>query len=319
MAITMAAAHRGDPRTGGNGAHVAVLAREVLEVFAETIRSAGECWLVDGTVGAGGHTRALLEAHPKLHVLAIDQDPDSLAEAASVLEPFGARVRLRRGRMSQLGGLLRREGLTDVAGFLFDVGVCSLHLDRPERGFSFRDDGPLDMRMDPSRKRTAADVVNTWDERDLADLFFHEGGERRSRQAATAIIESRRRLPFQRTAALADIIAKAVGGGGRIHPATRCFQALRRVVNEEGEELLRGMQVAEHHLATGGRLAVITFHSGEDREVRRFLSGRARAGHWTLQSGKPIRAQRDEVATNRRSRSAVLRWATRTHGEGAGA
>jgi len=315
----MAAAHRGDPRTGGNEVHAAVLAREVLEVFAATIPQAGECWLVDGTVGAGGHARALLDAHPELRILAVDQDPDSLSEAAPVLEPYGDRVRMRRGRMSQLGGLLRREGLSDVIGFLFDVGVCSLHLDRPERGFSFRDDGPLDMRMDPSRERTAADVVNTWDEHDLADLFFHEGGERRSRQAASAIIEARRRVPFQRTVPLADVIAKAVGGGGRIHPATRCFQALRRAVNQEGEELLRGMHAAEHHLVPGGRLVAITFHSGEDREVRRFLSGRARAGHWTLSKEKPSRAQPDEVAKNRRSRSAVLRWATRTQSDGVGA
>jgi 16S rRNA (cytosine1402-N4)-methyltransferase len=318
MAIAMAAAHRGDPRTRGDAVHAAVLAREVLEVFAPAIEVAGECWLVDGTVGAGGHARVLLEALPELRILAVDQDPDSLAEAAPVLEPFGDRVRLRRARMSQLGGLLRREGISCVAGFLFDVGVCSLHLDRPERGFSFRDDGPLDMRMDPSRERTAADVVNSWDERDLADLFFHEGGERRSRQAASAIIEARRRVPFMRTAPLADTIAVAVGGGGRLHPATRCFQALRRVVNQEGEELLRGMQAAEHHLAPEGRLAVITFHSGEDREVRRFLSGRARAGHWALSSGKPTRPQADEVAGNRRARSAVLRWAIRTKGEGKG-
>jgi 16S rRNA (cytosine1402-N4)-methyltransferase len=146
-------------------------------------------------------------------------------------------------------------------------------------------------------------------------LFFHEGGERRSRQAANAIIEARRRVPFQRTAALADCIAGAVGGGGRIHPATRCFQALRRVVNQEGEELLLGMQVAEHHLAPGGRLAIITFHSGEDREVRRFLSGRARAGYWTIAEPKGVRAQADEVSGNRRSRSAVLRWAARAGGE----
>ncbi len=307
----MAAAHRRDPHTGNGGVHAPVLALEVIEVFREILSSGAETWLVDGTVGAGGHARTLLEAYPNLRVLAVDQDPDSLAEAAPVLEPFGDRVRLRRCRMSQLGGLLRREGLSDVAGFLFDIGVCSLHLDRPERGFSFRDDGPLDMRMDPSRERTAADVVNSWDERDLADLFFHEGGERRSRQAASAIIEARMRVPFQRTAALADVIANAVGGGGRIHPATRCFQALRRVVNQEGEELLHGMQAAEHHLSPGGLLAVITFHSGEDREVRRFLAGRARAGYWTIASGKPLRAGRDEVLRNRRSRSAVMRWATR--------
>ena len=312
----MSAAHRGDPQTGGDGVHAPVLAAEVIEVFQGALSAGTPTWLVDGTVGAGGHARALLEAYPSLSILAVDQDPDSLAEAAPVLEPFGERVRLRRGRMSQLGGLLRREGLTGVAGVLFDIGVCSLHLDRPERGFSFRDDGPLDMRMDPSRERTAADVVNSWDERDLADLFFHEGGERRSRQAASAIVEARRRVPFQRTAALADVIAQAVGGGGRIHPATRCFQALRRVVNQEGEELLRGMQAAEHHLSPGGLLAVITFHSGEDREVRRYLKGRARAGYWELQADKPLRAKRDEVSRNRRSRSAVLRWATRSRAEG---
>ena len=311
----MTAAQWGETNSGGGGVHDAVLSREVLSVFAGTLNDEG-CWLVDGTVGAGGHSKALLEAYPKLSILAVDHDPDSLVEAASVLEPFGDRVRLRRARMSQIGGLIRREGLTEIAGFFFDIGVCSLHLDRPERGFSFRDDGPLDMRMDPSRERTAADVVNGWDERDLADLFFHEGGERRSRQAASAIVEARRRVPFQRTAALADIIARAVGGGGRIHPATRCFQALRRVVNQEGEELVQGMQAAEHQLAEGGRLAVITFHSGEDSEVRRFLSGRARAGHWELQDGKPVRAQGDEVSRNRRSRSAVMRWATRTNVEG---
>jgi 16S rRNA (cytosine1402-N4)-methyltransferase len=308
----MTAAQWGETNSGGGGVHDAVLSREVLSVFAGTLNGEG-CWLVDGTVGAGGHSKALLEAYPKLRILAVDHDPDSLVEAASVLEPFGDRVRLRRARMSQIGGLIRREGLTEIAGFFFDIGVCSLHLDRPERGFSFRDDGPLDMRMDPSRERTAADVVNNWDERDLADLFFHEGGERRSRQAASAIVEARRRVPFQRTAALADIIARAVGGGGRIHPATRCFQALRRVVNQEGEELVQGMQAAEHHLAEDGRLAVITFHSGEDSEVRRFLSGRARAGHWELQDGKPVRAQGEEISRNRRSRSAVMRWATRVN------
>ena len=261
MATAMTAAQWGETNSGGGGVHDAVLSREVLSVFAGALNEEG-CWLVDGTVGAGGHSKALLEAYPNLRILAVDHDPDSLVEAASVLEPFGDRVRLRRARMSQIGGLIRREGLTEIAGFFFDIGVCSLHLDRPERGFSFRDDGPLDMRMDPSRERTAADIVNGWDERDLADLFFHEGGERRSRQAANAIVEARRRVPFQRNAALDDIIARAVGGGGRINPATRCFQALRRAVNQEGEELVQGMQAAEHHLSEDGRLAVITFHSG---------------------------------------------------------
>ncbi len=314
----MTAAQWGETNRGGGGVHDAVLSQEVLSVFAG-ILDKESCWLVDGTVGAGGHSKALLEAFPKLQILAVDHDPDSLVEATRVLESFGDRVRLRRARMSQISGLIRREGIEHIAGFFFDIGVCSLHLDRPERGFSFRDDGPLDMRMDPSRERTAADVVNGWDERDLADLFFHEGGERRSRQAASAIVEARRRVPFQRTAALADIIARAVGGGGRIHPATRCFQALRRVVNQEGEELVQGMQAAERHLGEGGRMAVITFHSGEDSEVRRFLGGRARAGCWELQDGKPVRAQSEEISRNRRSRSAVMRWATRVNSEEVGA
>jgi 16S rRNA (cytosine1402-N4)-methyltransferase len=216
--------------------------------------------------------------------------------------------------MSQASQVMDEEGVARVVGWLCDLGASSLQLDDPARGFSFQADGPLDMRMDPSSERTAADIVNAWDESDLADLFFYEGGEARSRRIARAIVESRRRAPFRRTGALADAIERAVGRGGgvgRIHPATKVFQALRRAVNEEGEELLGSLAVAEAWLVDAGRLAVISFHSGEDGEVKRFLAEGVRAGRWELATKKPIHAREEEVQSNRRARSASLRVAIR--------
>jgi 16S rRNA (cytosine1402-N4)-methyltransferase len=259
----------------------------------------------------------LLEACPKLQLLGIDQDPEALSLAKSCLAPFGERVRLRRARHSELCRVIRKERLGRLQGVLFDLGVCSLHLDRPERGFSFQGDGPLDMRMDPARERTAAEIVNTWDEGDLADLFYYEGDETRARKIARGIVEARRRVPFLRTAALAEVIAASLGHpGGKIHPATKSFQALRRAVNEEGEELLLGLQAAEHWLDAGGALVVISFHSGEDRTVKRFLQGGARELRWELQSKKPRMASLEERRANRRSRSARLRGAVRLREKG---
>jgi 16S rRNA (cytosine1402-N4)-methyltransferase len=213
--------------------------------------------------------------------------------------------------MSELAHLMRDAGIGRPRAMLFDLGVSSLQLDRAERGFSFAADGPLDMRMDPERERTAADIVNAWDEADLADLFFYEGGETRSRAVARAIVESRRRAPFLRTAALADQIAGALGSrsprAGKVHPATRCFQALRRAVNEEGDELLAGLDAAEEWLEDGGRLVVISFHSGEDRSVKHFLGAGARRGRWKPVTKKPLAPSREEGARNRRARSARLR------------
>ena len=305
--------------------HVPVLLSEVLDSLrGDRQGPEPEGWVIDGTVGAGGHARALLETFPRVRVFGVDQDPAVLAHARSELGPFGTRARLLEARISQLHPRLAAEGIEPVVGFLLDLGANSLHFDRPERGFSLQHDGPLDMRMDPSRTRTAADIVNRWDEEDLADLFYYEGDERQSRAIARAIVAARARVPFARTVPLADVIAQAVGGqSGRIHPATRCFQALRRAVNEEGEELRHGLKIAEKVLVEGGRLVVITFHSLEDGFVRKFLQERAREGLWQLVNKKPLGPGAAERRANPRARSALLRCASRTRAaeefQGAGA
>jgi 16S rRNA (cytosine1402-N4)-methyltransferase len=277
----------------------------------EAERAAQSGWFVDATLGAGGHTQLLLEACPRLSVLGIDQDPQILEIARTRLAQFGERVRICHGRASQVAEILEAQGLSAPSGMLLDLGVSSLQLDRPERVFAFPADGPLDMRMVPTRSRRAADVVNHWDEADLADLFFHEGGETRARRIAHAIVELRRMQPFLRTAGLADLIARVAPGGGKTHPATRVFQALRRAVNEEGEELIAALNAAERVLAEGGRLAVISFHSGEDGVVKRYFARGNRAGRWRTLTKKPVSATRAEVRANRRSRSASLRVAAR--------
>ncbi len=298
--------------------HISVMLAEVLELFAQLERRHQTGWICDLTLGAGGHSLALLEAHPGWKLLGLDQDPDALELATETLNAFGDRTSLRNARMSELSDSIRKGLNEPPIGILMDLGVSSMQLDRPERGFSFGIDGPLDMRMDPSRERTAADIVNSWDESDLADLFFHEGDETRARRIAKGIVQARQRAPFLRTAPLADLIAQAKGGGGgRTHPATQTFQALRRAVNQEGEELSLGLASAEVELAEGGLLAVISFHSGEDRIVKKFFAEGARAGRWELTSKKPISASHVEARTNRRARSARLRAAWRTRsGEG---
>ena len=305
-------------RGKGEGAegprHVPVLAREVVALFADLADALRKGWIVDGTLGLGGHTALLLEALPDARVLGVDQDEDALVVARERLAGFGERVRFARGRMSELEAVVAREAIAPVAGFLFDVGVSSLQLDAAARGFSFQADGPLDMRMDRRRERSAADIVNRWDEADLADLFYYEGEEPKARVVARAIVAARRQAPFLRTLPLADLIERAIGRGGnpKIHPATRVFQALRRAVNEEGDELLEGLSAAEHRLAAGGRLVVISFHSLEDAEVKARLSEGAARGLWTLLTKKPVVPDRDEVRANPRSRSARMRAAERT-------
>lgn len=298
--------------------HVPVLPGEVLSTLLDgRDPQTLEGWFVDGTLGAGGHAELLLETCPKVRLLATDQDPAALGLAQKRLARFGDRVRLRRSRHSELCRTVRKERVGRLQGVLFDLGVCSLHLDRAERGFSFSDDGPLDMRMDPDRERTAAEIVNGWDEGDLADLFYYEGDETRSRKIAKAIVDARRRAPFLRTAALAELVARTVGGGGKTHPATKTFQALRRAVNEEGDELLAALQTAEHWLDAGGVLAVISFHSGEDRVVKRFFQQGVKDDRWAMLAKKPISAGHEETRRNRRARSARLRGARRVRkGEG---
>ena len=296
--------------------HLPVLLAEVLKLFAELALRYETGPFCDATLGAGGHSSALLEAHPGWRLLGLDQDPDALEIAQKKLDAFGDRSSLRNARMSELSDSIRKGLSEQPIGILMDLGVSSMQLDRPERGFSFGFDGPLDMRMDPTRKRTAADIVNSWDESDLADLFFYEGDETRARQVAKGIVQARRRAPFMRTAPLADLIAQAKGGGGgRTHPATQTFQALRRAVNEEGEELSCGLTSAEEELVDGGLLVIISFHSGEDRTVKQFLAKGAREGRWQLVSKKPISATHQESRSNRRSRSARLRAAWRTRSE----
>ncbi|MEM9800303.1 MAG: 16S rRNA (cytosine(1402)-N(4))-methyltransferase RsmH [Planctomycetota bacterium] len=313
---------------GGDGpVHVPVLAEEILRLLGGGRgASSPQGLVVDATLGAGGHSALLLERFPRLRLLGVDQDPEILTIARERLEPFTDRARIEHARMSELDGILGTLDEAPVA-MLMDLGASSLQLDRPERGFSFSWDGPLDMRMDPRRQRTAADIVNRWDEGDLADLFYHEGGERGARRVARAIVDSRRRAPFRRTRALSEIVALSLGRPirsrsgegtrrGAIHPATRVFQALRRAVNEEAEELDAGLAAARRHLAPDGLLLAVSFHSGEDGVVKRFLAEGARTGEWDLLTRRPVEASAEEVRSNPRARSAKLRSARRRLAQG---
>lgn len=298
--------------------HVPVLLTEVREAFAAVRAAEGDgVWGLDGTLGAGGHATAVLEERADFGLLGTDQDEEMLAIATLRLAPFEERVAVRRARITELDALLEAgdhpfEGRP--SWMLFDVGVASLHLDKGERGFSFGADAELDMRMDQRREHTAADIVNTWSEGDLADLFYHEGDERRSRQVAAAIVEARRRAPIGRTLALADIVERVVGRGGKIHGATRVFQALRREVNREGAELEAALELGRKWLAPGGVLAVIGFHSGENRVVKQWMATEVADGRFELVFKKPKRATHTEVRQNPRARSAELRAARRLGG-----
>jgi len=224
---------------------------------------------VDGTVGYGGHTEALLDrSGPDGTVLGIDRDPMALAESEARLTRFGQRLQLRRGRASEMGSLLESSGLAEPDGILLDLGVSSPQLDRSHRGFSFQQEGPLDMRMDPDGPETAADLVNLLDLDALTDIIRRYGEERQARRIALAIVEAR---PLATTTELARVISDAVGGrrGKRTHPATKTFQALRIAVNEELTEVEAAVAAALTVVGVGGRVAVIAFHSLEDRLVKR--------------------------------------------------
>jgi 16S rRNA (cytosine1402-N4)-methyltransferase len=297
--------------------HLPVLATEVVGLFSSTLQESAEGWIVDATVGAGGHAALLLERFPRIQVLGLDQDPDALSLAGQRLAPFGARARLEHARFTDLQAHLRTLHIPRPVGLLCDLGASSMQLDRPERGFSFQEDGPLDMRMDPTRDRTAAAIVNGWDESDLADLFFYEGGERHARRIAREIVSERRRAPFRRTLALADLIERIVpggrgSGGARLHAATKTFQALRRAVNEEGEELRALLSAAQTCLADHAVFVSIAFHSGEDGEVKRWLRQGAETGRWRILTKKPLSASSEEERANPRARSARVRAAERT-------
>ncbi|HEX6262057.1 MAG TPA: 16S rRNA (cytosine(1402)-N(4))-methyltransferase RsmH [Actinomycetota bacterium] len=282
-------------------AHVPVLTEEIVDLMrgAETV--------IDMTVGAGGHAEALLEAGVA-RVVGVDRDPVALDLAGRHLARFGDRFVPVRARFSEVPRIADEASIRAVEGTLFDLGVSSLHLDRPDRGFSYREEGPLDMRMGLEGP-TAADLVNSLPEEELARIIFEHGEERASRRIARAIVRAREREAIETTAQLARIVAAAAPGRRRgPHPARRTFQALRVAVNEEVEELTASLPQAVGLLATGGRIAAISYHSIEDRILKRAFAGDERLEVLTK---KPIRPSEDERARNRRARSAKLRAARR--------
>ncbi|WP_019905500.1 16S rRNA (cytosine(1402)-N(4))-methyltransferase RsmH [Methylobacterium sp. 77] len=306
--------------------HIPVLLAEVVESLA-----LGDASLaVDGTFGAGGYTSAMLRAEPGLHVLAIDRDPNAIAGGASLVAASEGRLTLVSGRFGTLDTLVRDQGAESADAVVLDIGVSSMQIDQADRGFSFRNDGPLDMRMERAGQ-SAADLVNGAEEATLADIIFHYGEERRSRAVARAIIEARRKGRIETTAALAEIVSSVVWAdpASGIHPATRTFQGLRIAVNDELGELVQALHAAERILRPGGRLAVVTFHSLEDRIVKQFFSARSgRAAQasrhmpsadaptprsFAMVTKGPVTASDSEVHANPRSRSAKLRAAERTH------
>jgi len=283
--------------------HEPALLAESLELLA--VRPGG--FWVDGTVGAGGHAAEILRrSAPDGRLLGTDRDGDALAAAAAALAPFGARARLLQADYRELPDLISDEEAPE--GILLDLGVSSMQLDRAERGFSLKSDGPLDMRMDPRGGPTAADVVNRLPEAELADIIYRYGEERASRRIARRIVEARRRAPLRTTFELAEIVRAAARRprGRGIDPATLTFQALRIQVNRELEGLGDALGRLARRLAPRGRLAVIAFHSLEDREVKQAFRSLAREGFRVL-TRKPVRPGDDEIRRNARARSARLR------------
>ena len=297
--------------------HIPVLLRPLLAAVAPVQGT----WL-DGTFGAGGYTRGLLEAGADT-VIAVDRDPATFEMAADWAGQYGDRLVMQPGVFSKMDTYA-----TDLDGVVLDLGVSSMQIDQAERGFSFMKDGPLDMRMSQSGP-TAADLVNTATEAALADILFHYGEERASRRIARAILRARAEAPITTTLALTAIIESCLPRPkpGQSHPATRSFQALRIAVNAEYEELYQGLMAAERALKPRGHLAVVSFHSVEDRMVKRFFQARAgqagranryapevqaAAPQFILKSRKSIAADELELAENPRARSARLRVAVRT-------
>jgi 16S rRNA (cytosine1402-N4)-methyltransferase len=299
------------------GPHIPVLINSILKACGPIEGR----WL-DGTFGAGGYTKQLLDAGAG-HVIGVDRDPLAFELADPWVGDYGNRITLKQGVFSRMD-----EYAEDLDGVVLDLGVSSMQLDLAERGFSFMRDGPLDMRMSQDGP-SAADIVNTAEEGMLANILFHYGEERASRRIATAILREREMEPITTTLRLAGIIEGCLPRSkpGQSHPATRSFQAIRIAVNDEYGELFRGLMAAERALKPGGQLAVVTFHSVEDRMVKRFLTARSGAGgnanryspelnvvpaQFAVRSRKAIGPDEQELQDNPRSRSAKLRVAVRT-------
>jgi 16S rRNA (cytosine1402-N4)-methyltransferase len=299
-----------------NAPHIPVLISQLISAVAPITGT----W-IDGTFGAGGYTKYLLNAGAD-KVIGIDRDPSVLNMASDWVSKNSGRLQLVQDTFSNLDKTIER-----ADGVVLDIGVSSMQIDQAERGFSFQKDGPLDMRMSGTGG-TAADLINSASEEKIADILFHFGEERASRRIAKMIVVRRDERPFERTLDLVSVIQKCLPRSkpGQTHPATRSFQALRIAVNSEYNQLVEGLFAAERVLDTGGVLAVVTFHSIEDRIVKRFFQSRSgsKAGsryaplvenvqaQFTLQSRKPIRASADEISLNPRSRSAKLRIGWRT-------
>lgn len=305
--------------------HTPVMLAEVVEALAPR----SERLYVDATFGAGGYTAAILDAAP-CRVLGIDRDGEACLRAEAIAAGYGGRLTVIHGRFGDLSELAAARSIAAIDGIAFDLGVSSMQLDTAGRGFSFRFDGPLDMRMDPSRGASAGDAVNRLPEDELADVIWRLGDERFSRRIAAAIVRARATAPIEGTLRLAEIVRSVLPrAADGIDPATRTFQALRIRVNDELGELERGLAAAEALLVPGGRLVVVAFHSLEDRVVKAFLRRRSggeaqgsrhlpvsdaapAAPTFRLITRRPLRPSPREVAANPRARSARLRAAERT-------
>jgi 16S rRNA (cytosine1402-N4)-methyltransferase len=323
----MAGRGRNSSAVGGPARHIPVMLSEVLLALEP---KSGEI-IVDGTFGAGGYSQAILEA-ADCKVIAIDRDPEAIAEGRALVEHFPDRLKLVTGRFGAMDEIVRSEGVEAVDGVALDLGVSSMQLDEPGRGFSFMKEGPLDMRMDKTGP-SASDIVDTLSEGELAEIIGKLGEERRARAIARAIVARRDEAPILTTSELAEIATRVLGRkrDEAKHPATRTFQALRLYLNQELDELAKGLAAAERLLKAGGRLAVVTFHSLEDRVAKRFFATRSApeprgsrhlpdasspgfAPSFRLLNRRPVEPNQREIARNPRARSARLRAAERTAG-----
>ena len=295
--------------------HAPVLADAVLRA----LRPASGQTVVDATLGLGGHSRLLLEAiAPAGRLIGTDFDPVNLEHARSLLAAVpGGHFMLHHGNFAGLPAVLAAAGVDKVDGILADLGVASPQIDDPARGFSYKHDGPLDMRMDPTRSTSAAHLIARISQRDLADAILDYGDETDAEAIAALIVERRKQQPITTTMQLSNLICEARDFtpqralGAKLHPAARTFQALRMLVNREAENLDRLLTVAPGLLKRGGRIAIISFHSGEDRRVKQSFREQQRAGNFSRVSDDAVTATEAEVTQNPRSRSAKLRWAER--------
>lgn len=298
---------RGFMAESGRYEHQPVLLAEVLDLL---VTDPGGLYL-DATLGLGGHSEAILRAiSPNGRLLSLDWDPESLARACDRLRPFADRFRGVHANFRAVGAVLERERFFPLAGALFDLGVSSLHFDKAERGFSFMHEGPLDMRLSPENPLTADQIVNRWPEEQLAMLFKEFGEEPQARRIAKAVVEARGKAPLKTTTELAAVIEKAVPrAGAKTHPATRAFMALRIAVNAELENLTRGLESVLPFMQHGGRLAVITFHSIEDRIVKTLFASFVEQGacRFVGKKAEAVKPSAQEVDRNARARSAKLR------------